>query len=198
MTSTFDDLRFAVIDVEGNGQQPPEIVEIAVVPVDGLAVGAPASWLVMPSRPITPIVTRKAHGIRNADVASAPAFDQIAPQVLATLAGRIPVAHNARVEYEALRRHLHGWTPEVMLDTLRLAKAIWPGLASYSLDPLLAHAGITPEGAGGTRHRAGFDAHATALLFAGLARTTAGRDELYALARLPGMIVAEPGQEGLW
>ncbi|MGH8902435.1 MAG: hypothetical protein ACRDYA_12345 [Egibacteraceae bacterium] len=33
-----------------------------------MKVGEPATWLVKPDRPITPIVTRKVHGIRNADV----------------------------------------------------------------------------------------------------------------------------------
>ena len=32
MSEAFDDLRFAVIDVEGNGQ-PPEIIEIAIQPM---------------------------------------------------------------------------------------------------------------------------------------------------------------------
>src|SRR5438093_7754419 len=105
MSEAFDGLRFAVIDVEGNGQQPPEIVEIAIQPLDGLSVAAePMVWLVRPERPIAPIVTRKVHGIRNVDVADSPTWEEIAPDVAAALADRIPVAHNARVEYDVLRR----------------------------------------------------------------------------------------------
>ncbi|MGW4720935.1 3'-5' exonuclease [Nocardia sp. NPDC004260] len=65
---------FAVVDVEGNGQTPPEIIEIAILPVSGATVGVDdmRSWLVRPARPITPIVTRKVHGITNADVAECP------------------------------------------------------------------------------------------------------------------------------
>jgi len=33
VSEAFDGLRFAVIDVEGNGQQPPEIIEIAIQPM---------------------------------------------------------------------------------------------------------------------------------------------------------------------
>jgi len=86
MSEAFDGLQFAVIDVEGNGQQPPEIVEIAIQPVDGLSMGAePVVWLVRPERPIAPIVTRKVHGIRNADVADAPTWSEILPDVAAAL-----------------------------------------------------------------------------------------------------------------
>jgi DNA polymerase III epsilon subunit-like protein len=41
-------MRYAVVDVEGNGQQPPDLVEVAVVPVAAGIIGAPASWLVNP------------------------------------------------------------------------------------------------------------------------------------------------------
>ena len=47
-------VRYAVVDVEGNGQQPPDLVELAVVPIVGGIIGHPASWLVKPTRPIKP------------------------------------------------------------------------------------------------------------------------------------------------
>lgn len=61
----------AVVDVEGNGQNPPEVIEIAIIPVAGTVVspGDTRSWLVKPKNPITPIVTHKVHGITNDDVA---------------------------------------------------------------------------------------------------------------------------------
>ncbi|MBF6234395.1 hypothetical protein [Nocardia farcinica] len=56
--------QFAVVDVEGNGRTPPEIIEIAILPVfrDDVFVHEMLSWLIRPERPITPIVTRKVHG----------------------------------------------------------------------------------------------------------------------------------------
>jgi hypothetical protein len=47
------DLAYAVVDVEGNGQQPPDLVELSVVPVTGGVIGEPANWLVRPARPIS-------------------------------------------------------------------------------------------------------------------------------------------------
>ncbi|MGH8906955.1 MAG: 3'-5' exonuclease [Egibacteraceae bacterium] len=198
MSSTFDDLLFAVIDVEGNGQQPPEIIEISIVPVDGMKVREPATWLVKPERPITPIVTRKVHGIRNADVADAPTWAKVEPDVMATLADRVPVAHNARVEYDVLRRQTPGWVPERMLDTLRLARAVWPGLRAYSLDRLMEHARIVLDVDHGQRHRARFDAQATALLFIALAKAAGSPDRLFSLASLPGIAPDEEQQGELW
>lgn len=67
-------LRYAVVDVEGNGQQPPDLVELAVVPVVDGKIGTPMSWLVKPARPIKYFATR-IHGITNQDVAEGLAAD---------------------------------------------------------------------------------------------------------------------------
>ena len=73
---------FAAVDVEGNGQTPPEIIEIAILPISGQTVTVTVeemrSWMIRPLRPITPIVTRKVHGITNADVAECPTWNGIA------------------------------------------------------------------------------------------------------------------------
>ena len=37
-------LRFAVVDVEGNGQQLPDLVELGVVPIADGNIGEPRSW----------------------------------------------------------------------------------------------------------------------------------------------------------
>ena len=65
-------LAYAVVDVEGNGQQPPDLVELAVVPIVGGKIGEPRSWLVRPERSIKYYATR-VHGLTNDDVASQPA-----------------------------------------------------------------------------------------------------------------------------
>jgi exodeoxyribonuclease X len=44
-------LRYAVVDVEGNGQQPPDLVELAVVPIVGGIIGQPASHLAGEAHP---------------------------------------------------------------------------------------------------------------------------------------------------
>ncbi|MGH8940668.1 MAG: hypothetical protein ACRDV2_15175, partial [Actinomycetes bacterium] len=57
--------------------------------------------------------------------------------VLATLHGAWICAHNASVEYQVLRRHLPGWQPAGVIDTLRLAPATYPDSPKHNLDALI-------------------------------------------------------------
>ena len=179
---------WVVVDVEGNGQRPPDLVEAACLPIDGGVPGRVQSWLVRPPRPITGPV-RRIHGIRNADVATAPTTAEVAEQILGQLAGRVVVGHHVHVDLAVLGRELRGWSAPAVLDTLRLAKAVWPGRPSYSLDNLpsptphrqllapsttetaSARTDLPPTRHG--RHRAGYDVALTAGLFLALAQTAA-------------------------
>src|SRR5579872_1609897 len=114
-------LRYAVADVEGNGQQSPDLVELAILPITGGILGEPASWLVKPPRPITSFAT-SIHGISGKDVAAAPAFAGIEHEVRRALADRVLVAHNAHVDVAVLRRELDGWESPEVFDTLKLAR----------------------------------------------------------------------------
>lgn len=127
------DLNYAVVDVEGNGQQPPELVELAIVPIVGGVIGEPVSWLVRPAEPIKYFATR-IHGLTNKDVADAPEFAAISDEVLHTLDGAVLVAHNAHVDVDVLGRKLGGdWQRPEVFDTLKLARRLVPGQDSYRL-----------------------------------------------------------------
>lgn len=86
--------RFAVVDVETTGfSRADRIVEVAVVVLDdqaGSIVGEFAT-LVNPQRPMG---ATGVHGITEAMVQSAPAFEQIAGMLAGHLHGRVLVAHN--------------------------------------------------------------------------------------------------------
>jgi DNA polymerase III epsilon subunit-like protein len=208
-----DGQKLVVVDVEGNGQREPEIVEIAALLISGPTPAQPSdlrTWLVRPQQPITPIVTRKVHGIRNEDVADSPFWRDVAADVADTLGSRVLVAHNASVERGILATHLPDWEPVLVLDTMRLARAIWPGLAGYALERLVAHANITPPPPepGQRPHRAGYDAMMAAelliLLISRAAQNGLGWDEIVEIARSPhsardtGTGTGKPPQEGLW
>jgi exodeoxyribonuclease X len=171
-------LDYAVVDVEGNGQQPPDLVELAVVPIRSGVVGEAATWLVRPTEPIKHFATR-IHGIRNEDVADAPVFGDIAGQVCSALDLPVLVAHNAHVDVSVLARKLPGWQPPEVLDTLRLARRLLPGRPSYRLGAL-AGALSLPAGlpSGLSPHRAAYDALVTARLFVTLATRTPTLEEL--------------------
>ncbi|TQF01335.1 3'-5' exonuclease [Kitasatospora acidiphila] len=180
--------RLLVVDVEGNGAQPPDLVEIAAIPVEtGSPVPASArSILLRPPHPITPFATR-VHRITNQDVATAPTWEQVGDRVHADLEGAWIAAHAAHVDYGVLLRHMPTWQPAGVLDTLRLARATYPKAGKYSLDALIELTGIDLAAVPGQRHRAGFDAHATALLLLDLATHYDTWDALVAAAVPPGM-----------
>jgi DNA polymerase III epsilon subunit-like protein len=166
--------RLAVVDVDANGHEPPEIVDLAVLPIDAVdGTGAPVrpsslrSWLVRPARPITPDVTRHVHGIRNCEVFVCPTWQRVAPTIRELLGDRVLVAHGAAEHLRVLAAHLPGWCPPLVLDTARLARSVWPRLAGgYGLDRLVTHAGLVPPEVepGRRRHRAGYDAWMTGQL----------------------------------
>lgn len=171
-------VRYAVVDVEGNGQQPPDLVELAVVLIVGGVIGAPVSWLVKPPRPISRIATR-IHGLSSRDVAEAPPFADVEDQVRQALAADVLVGHNAHVDIGVLRRHLAGWECPESFDTLKLARRLLPDQISYKLGALagaFSLAGGLPPGL--SPHRAAYDALVTARLFVLLATRGASPSSL--------------------
>lgn len=164
-SATWAQGRFAVVDVEGNGQQPPGLVELAVVPIVDGVIGEAISWLLHPADPIKHFATR-IHGITNKDVADAPSVGSVHDEVMGALAGWAVVAHNAHVDVSVLTRELGDWQPPEVFDTLKLARRLLPGRASYKLGALVTEFGLdTDLPAGLVPHRATYDALVAARLF---------------------------------
>ncbi|MGF6889023.1 DNA polymerase III epsilon subunit-like protein [Nocardia sp. GAS34] len=190
-----------VVDVEGNGQNPPEIIEIALLLVDGPTTpDALRSWLIQPQQPVTPIVTRKVHRISNADLADCPPWHEVAEEIDEALCGRVLVAHNASVERKVLAAHLPDWNPPLILDTLRLAKKVWRGLDSYALDKLIERGQLDTSAVSGQGyHRAGYDTWAAWQLLCAL--ITDGELDWPGLVTMAGLGEFLPTPEpegGLW
>lgn len=161
---------FWVVDLEGSGSKPPEIVELAMLKLVKLNPVMQRHWLVRPSGSIDPFATR-IHGITEEDLIGAPSIDDISDDILACLSGAPIVGHNVRVELEALSRSLPEWKPQSAIDTLKLSKLLLPGRQSYALTKLGADLGLDDEAAqrtGKSAHCALYDATLTALLFAKL------------------------------
>jgi exodeoxyribonuclease X len=162
-------LRYAVVDVEGNGHQPPELVEVAVVPVVGGIVGEPVNWLIKPEHQIKYFATR-IYGLTNQDVAEAPTFAAVKSEVRKALDVDAVVAHNAHVDVGVLQRQLGEWECPEVFDTLKLAKRLMPNRVGYKLGALIEAFSLA-DGlpADLSPHRATYDALVTARLFLRLA-----------------------------
>lgn len=156
--------KYSVIDVETTGGKAGvgRITEIAIYLMEGQEIIDKFITLVNPECYIPPYISRLT-GITNEMVAEAPRFFEIAKKVVEITDGSVFVAHNAPFDYSFVKKEFEGlgfdYNREVMC-TVRLSRKVIPGHRSYSLGKLCQELGIPLS----DRHRAGGDAHATALL----------------------------------
>jgi DNA polymerase III subunit epsilon len=197
-----EDCAFAVVDVETTGSRatgPDRVMEVAVVLLQGSRREVVFDSLVNPRTPIPPRVAALT-GISPRLVAGAPEFDGVADQVLAALAGRIFVAHNARFDWGFLTAEMRrtrglGLTGS-RICTVRLARRLLPQLESRSLDSLTYFFGLENP----ARHRAAGDAIVTAEVLERLlllarergARTLADLEALCRKKTVPGSTFRVP------
>ena len=141
-----------------------EIVSFALVLLDpdGNETGRFGS-LTRPSCPI-PEEASAIHGIRDADVADAPTFAELAGQLLERLDGRVFVAHNASFDLTMLRSALRTagveYHPPAVACTLDAFRVLEPLAQEHRLDAICSRHGVPLAGA----HHAMRDAEATAAL----------------------------------
>jgi len=161
-----DDCAFAVVDVETTGMRAgygDRITEVAVAVVHGERREIVFESLVNPERPI-PRAICSITNITNEMVRNAPRFSEVAERLLAALAGRVFVAHNARFDWNFVSAELRR-SRDLTLDgtrfcTVRLARRLVKGVRSCGLDNLCRFFGFQNE----ARHRAAGDALVTAEL----------------------------------
>ena len=138
---------FVAIDLETTGLDPRRdvMVALAAVPFVGGARGVGLVTLVAPGRPIPPASTA-IHGITDAMVARAPAPPSALDALVVRCAGRVVVGHGVDFDLAVLARALRaqGRPPlaGVVLDTRRLAAALFPGWPDFSLDAVAARLGV--------------------------------------------------------
>lgn len=156
---------FAITDVETTGGTitQTKITEIAIVLHDGKREIERFSSLINPECPI-PIFIQRLTGINDKMVADAPKFYEIAKEIVELYQDTIFVAHNVGFDYKVIRQEFAALGYDFKMHhlcTVRAARKIFPGHASYSLGNICTDMGIEIE----ARHRALGDAEATALLF---------------------------------
>lgn len=139
---------YAVFDCETTGTTPgrDEIVSLALLRLDADG-GEVARYarLVRPSCPI-PAEATAVHGIGDADVADAPRFAEIAPELLALLDGAVFAAHNAAFDLAMLRHAFAGagiaYRPAGVACTLETFRLLEPLAAEHRLESLCERHGI--------------------------------------------------------
>lgn len=163
---------YTVFDCETTGTAPDvdEIVSLAAIRVDHDGVELERlAQLVRPSRPI-PSEATAVHGISDKDVAAAPRFAEIAPELLELLAGAVFVAHNARFDLamllHAFARAEIEYQPVGVACTLDAFRLLEPQAPDHRLESICRRRGILLV----DPHDASGDVSATAALLRMLLR----------------------------
>lgn len=137
---------FAAIDFESAGSAPgrtDEPVQIAIAHLRGGKISKRLNSYVRPGVQVT-WAAKGVHGISDEMVADAPRLLDLWPSIQSSLGGCWVVAHGASTEKRFLRVFpFHAFGPWV--DTLVLARAVYPGLASHSLGKIIASLGLDQD-----------------------------------------------------
>ena len=168
-----DEISYTVFDTETTGMSPAKgarLVEVGAVRIlPGLEIDLahPYNELINPLVPI-PYQAYKVHGIDDKMVKDKPVFSDIAEAFKDFVGDTVVVAHNARFDFSFMnfqgKQAGHDDIIRKILCTIKIAKAAFPGLFSYSLDNLIRHFDIEVPMPGQYRHRAVYDAAHTAIL----------------------------------
>jgi DNA polymerase-3 subunit epsilon/CBS domain-containing protein len=159
------------LDTETTGLDPAvaRIIEFGSLQISrGIVVENSArDMLINPGIAIPPKST-EVHGIKDADVAGAPAFSAAYATIRELMGARVVVGHNigfdlAIMEAEA-RRSSIAWKRPRFLCVRMLGTLAAPSLASHSLDAMATWLGIEVK----NRHRALGDAEVAARIFIAL------------------------------
>jgi DNA polymerase-3 subunit epsilon len=152
---SYPPLAFVDLETTGATATADRITEIGIIEVDENGMRE-WSTLVNPGTPISSFI-ESLTGISNAMVADAPAFEDVAEEVLERLDGRLFIAHNARFDYGFLKNEFkrsgHDFRATV-LCTVKLSRKLFPQHARHNLDSLVARHGLVVS----ARHRALGDA----------------------------------------
>ncbi len=156
---------FVVFDLETTGFSPvnDRIIEIGAVRVSGGSITDRFSTFVNPGIHIPERITELTT-ITDGMVADAPPIEQVLPQFLSFIGGSVLVAHNAGFDHGFLKtkaREQGVETDFTVVDTVGLARVLFPELAKFKLDTIAKKLKISLE----NHHRAVDDAGATAEIF---------------------------------
>jgi DNA polymerase III subunit epsilon len=155
---------YVVFDVETTGSAAGKggaITEFGALKLVGGEVVDQFSTLVNPGRPIDPFVVRLT-GITDRMVSDAPSISEVMPRFEEFVEGCVLVGHNVHFDCSFVTAARGGTPlPNEVLDTLKLARCLVPGLKRYRLSSLVSHFGVRQA----PNHRALSDAAATTEVF---------------------------------
>ncbi len=174
---------FVVFDLETTGFSPvrDRIIEIGAVRVSGGKICEKYSTFVNPQMHIPQEITELTT-ITDDMVKDAPTIETVLPEFLEFIGDNVLVAHNAGFDHGFIKTKAKEQgieTDFTVLDTVGLARVLFPDMAKFKLDNISKRLKITLE----THHRAVDDAGSTAEIFEKFVQLFAEK-EVYDLKKL--------------
>lgn len=161
---------FTAIDFETANQARNSACQLGIVVVENGSVVDSRAWLIKPPSPL--FTFSYIHGITYETVREEPTFAELWPAIEPYLGGRILAAHNAYFDIGVLRavlRHYRLPAPSFqVIDSLTVARRIWPQLPNHRLNTVAGHLHFPFR-----HHDAAADARACAEILLQAARETA-------------------------
>lgn len=142
---------YVVIDLETTGLSPEydKIIEIGAIKIQNEKVIGTFQKLVNPGEKIDEFV-QQLTGITNDMIADAPYIDDVLPQFADFVENSIILAHNANFDvnfiYDEYDKILNKSFTNDFIDTIRIARKLYPKLSHHRLIDIVKHLGI--EGSG--------------------------------------------------
>ncbi|WP_088815109.1 MULTISPECIES: ATP-dependent DNA helicase DinG [Listeria] len=159
--------KYVVVDLETTGNQASRddrIIQFAATLVEGKQIVETFSTYINPLKPVPPFI-QELTGITPDDLSDAPLFEDVADTILALLDDTIFVAHNVNFDWTFLQKEMRRagrpLSKMKLLDTVEMARILYPSVDSYKLQDLADEFGFIHE----NPHKADSDALVTAELF---------------------------------
>lgn len=165
-TGAIEDTTFVVFDLEtfGLNSHKNEIIEIGAIKLKGTRIVDTFSSFVNPNKIIPKRISELTH-ITQDMVDNAPTIEDVLPKFLEFTKDAVMVAHNSAFDMGFIRRDAKKYMgidyKPAVIDTLQMARDLYPDLKGYNLDRLNKTFKLSLE----NHHRAIDDAQSTAKLF---------------------------------
>jgi ATP-dependent DNA helicase DinG len=159
--------KFVVVDLETTGNSPKKgdrIIQFAAVVIVNGKVVDRFSSLINPNIKI-PVFIEELTGINNDMIKDSPSFEGLAERIQLLIQDAYFVAHNVLFDLSFLQEELLNANQEgffgSVIDTVEMARFLFPTIDSYKLNDLANQLGFTHD----RPHQADSDAEVTAELF---------------------------------
>jgi len=172
-----DNIPYIIIDIETTGLYPEksEIIEIGAIKTDGTKAVDVFTTLIEPEAEI-PKEIETLTGISQEMTLGKPRAKQALSELLSFIKNDVLVAHNSDFDIPFIKHHLQKQLKKdinnKVLCTMKIARAVVPGIKNYKLHTLAEHLGVPVM----NRHRAMGDAETTYHVWTKLIEVLSSKD----------------------